>query len=55
MDAVIEGENGLELLDWKTGQVMVGKKLSSDLQAPLYIYGVMKHLNRHVEKIRSTT
>lgn len=50
MDAVIEGEDGLELLDWKTGQVMVGKKLSSDLQAPLYIYGVQNHFKRPVKR-----
>ena len=30
----------LEMSDWKTGKVMVGQKISSDLQAPLYIYGV---------------
>lgn len=50
MDAVIDGPDGLELLDWKTGQVMVGKKLSSDLQAPLYIYGVQKHFGRPVKR-----
>lgn len=41
---------GLEILDWKTGVVMVGKKLSSDLQAPLYIYGVRKKYQKQVNK-----
>ena len=50
MDAVLEGVDGLELIDWKTGQVMVGKKLSSDLQAPLYIYGVQQHFKRPVKR-----
>ena len=50
MDAIFETESGLELIDWKTGAVMTGKKLSSDLQAPLYIYGVMQHYDKHVER-----
>lgn len=51
MDAILEDENGeLELLDWKTGKVMVGVKLSSDLQAPLYIYGVQKHFGKRVKR-----
>lgn len=51
MDAIIENADGeLELLDWKTGKVMVGVKLSSDLQAPLYIYGVQKHFGRPVKR-----
>lgn len=40
----------LELSDWKTGRTMVGKKLSSDLQAPLYIYGVQQKFNMPVRK-----
>jgi hypothetical protein len=51
MDAIIENEAGnLELLDWKTGKVMVGVKLSSDLQAPLYIYGVQEKYGRQVDR-----
>jgi hypothetical protein len=51
LDAIIENEAGnLELLDWKTGKVMVGTKHSSDLQAPLYIYGVQEKYGRQVDK-----
>lgn len=50
MDLITENENGnLDLHDWKTGKVMVGKKISSDLQAPLYIYGVQQHYKRQVD------
>lgn len=50
MDYISENENGnLDIADWKTGGVMVGKKISSDLQAPLYIYGVQKKYNRIVD------
>ena len=45
---LINGE--LEVIDWKTGQVMVGKKLSSDLQAPLYIYSIREKYNLPVRK-----
>lgn len=50
MDRVDEVDGELELHDWKTGNVMVGQKLSSDLQAPLYIYGVREHFKRPVRK-----
>ena len=33
----------LEVVDWKTGGVMVGKALSSDLQPPLYIKAVQEN------------
>lgn len=42
--------DGLEIVDWKTGAVMVGKKLSTDLQAPLYIYGAEQHFGKRVER-----
>lgn len=50
MDRVdlIDGE--LEITDWKTGTVMVGKRLSSDLQVPLYIKAVRTHYNLPVRK-----
>lgn len=50
MDRVdlIDGE--LELLDWKTGKVMVGKKLTTDMQAPLYIHAVKQHFSMPVRK-----
>lgn len=51
MDAILENSAGnLELLDWKTGKVMVGQKHSSDLQAPLYIYGVQEKYGRQVDR-----
>lgn len=50
MDLITENIHGnLDLHDWKTGKVMVGKKISNDLQAPLYIYGVEKHFGRQVD------
>lgn len=50
MDLITENEKGnLDLHDWKTGKVMVGKKISADLQAPLYIYGVQQHYGRQVD------
>ena len=50
MDLITENAQGnLDMHDWKTGNVMVGKKISSDLQAPLYIYGVQQHFNRQVD------
>lgn len=51
MDAIIElDDDELEILDWKTGRVATGVKLSTDLQAPLYIYGVQKHYQRPVKR-----
>lgn len=43
-------DNMLELSDWKTGQMLVGKKLTTDMQAPLYIYGAESHFNIPVRK-----
>lgn len=50
MDRVDEVDGELEISDWKTGSVMVGQKLSSDLQAPLYIYAVREHFGKPVRK-----
>lgn len=50
MDLITENASGnLDLHDWKTGKVMVGQKISTDLQAPLYIYGVEQHFGRQVD------
>lgn len=49
MDLITESDGELEMHDWKTGKVMVGQKLSSDLQAPLYIYSVQQHYNKPVK------
>jgi len=48
MDLITEHDGELDMHDWKTGRVMVGVKLSSDLQAPLYIYAVQKHFKKAV-------
>lgn len=50
MDRIDEVDGMLEILDWKTGAVMVGQKLSSDLQAPLYLYAVQQKYNRPIRK-----
>jgi RecB family exonuclease len=48
MDRVDEINGELYIRDWKTGSVMIGQKLSSDLQAPLYIYAVKEHFKKTV-------
>lgn len=45
---LIDGE--IEITDWKTGAVMVGQKLSSDIQVPLYIKTVQEHYGIPVRK-----
>lgn len=40
----------LEVIDWKTGKTMVGNKLSTDLQAPLYIYGIRQKYKLPIRK-----
>lgn len=52
MDLITERDGELEMHDWKTGRVMVGQRLSSDLQAPLYIYSV---INKYNKPVRSFT
>lgn len=53
MDLITEApDNELDLHDWKTGKVMVGQKIATDMQAPLYIYGVEQFYGR---KVRSFT
>ena len=42
LDRIIKTEQGIEIHDWKTGKPMSGQKLVTDLQPPLYIYGVYK-------------
>jgi len=49
MDLITEEDGELHMHDWKTGAVMVGQKLSTDLQAPLYIYSVLKRYNKPVK------
>ena len=40
----------LELSDWKTGRMLVGNKLTNDMQAPLYIYAAENHYKKPVRK-----
>lgn len=50
MDRIDIDEQGeLHIQDWKTGKVIVGKKISSDLQPPLYIKLVQEHYNKPVK------
>lgn len=49
MDRIDEIDGELHMHDWKTGKVMVGQKLTTDLQAPLYIYGTRKHYGKPVK------
>lgn len=44
---VIDGK--AHLLDYKTGKVLVGKQLETDLQVPYYIYGVEQNLDYKVD------
>lgn len=50
MDRIDEVDGMLEVCDWKTGTVMVGQKISSDLQAPLYIYAIREYFKKPVRK-----
>ena len=50
MDRIDKIDGELEVTDWKTGKTMVGQKLSSDMQAPLYIYGIREHFKLPVSK-----
>lgn len=43
----IDGE--LHVMDWKTGSVMSGVKLSTDLQAPLYIHSIREKYKTNVK------
>lgn len=51
MDLIIENPDGtLTVIDWKTGKELVGKQLASDLQAPLYAYGVEQEYGKKVSQ-----
>lgn len=50
MDRIDEEDGEYVLSDYKTGKVMVGQKLSTDLQAPLYIYAVMQKYGKPVKR-----
>lgn len=50
IDRIDALEDGIEVMDWKTGKVMVGQKLSSDLQAPLYIYAARQKYQKPVKQ-----
>lgn len=50
MDRIDLIDGMLEVIDYKTGGVMVGMKISSDLQAPLYINAIQAHYKIPVRK-----
>jgi RecB family exonuclease len=50
MDRIDEVNGELEVIDYKTGNVLVGKQLSEDMQVPLYIYVIKNHFKKPVRK-----
>lgn len=46
LDRIVQVNNEIHIHDWKTGKPMSGKKLVTDLQPPLYIYGVYKEFGK---------
>ena len=50
MDRLDNVDGMLDVCDWKTGSVIIGKKISTDLQAPLYIKAIQEHYNKPVRK-----
>jgi len=50
MDRIDEEDGEYVLGDYKTGKVMVGKSIATDLQAPLYILAVKQHYNKPVKR-----
>lgn len=49
MDRIDEIGGELYITDWKTGKVMTGKKFTTDLQAPLYIYAIKQFYGKPVK------
>lgn|GEM_PF-3125301 len=52
IDRINPFNDGIEIVDWKSGSVMVGKKFTTDMQAPLYIYGASKHFEKPVQRFK---
>lgn len=50
IDRIEEIDGEIEIIDYKSGSVMVGKDLQDNLQVPLYIIAVEKELNRKVKR-----
>ncbi len=50
LDRIDASGNEIEIHDWKTGAVMVGQKLSTDMQVPLYIYGARQAYEKPVKR-----
>jgi RecB family exonuclease len=49
MDRIDDLDGELHITDWKTGKVMTGKKFTTDLQAPLYIYAIKQFYGKPVK------
>lgn len=49
MDRIDEEDGKLHVRDWKTGKLLYGNKLTTDLQAPLYIHAVKQEYDLPVE------
>lgn len=47
LDRIVFKGDDIHIHDWKTGKPMSGKKLVTDLQPPLYIYGVYKKYGKY--------
>lgn len=50
MDRLDEVDGELEVIDYKSGNVMVGKELQDNMQVPLYIIAVEKKYQRKVKR-----
>lgn len=50
IDRIEEINNEIEIIDYKSGSVMVGRDLQDNLQVPLYIIAVEKELKRPVKR-----
>lgn len=50
MDRIDEIDGELDVIDYKTGNVLTGKHLEEDMQVPLYIYAIRNEYKKPVRK-----